>query len=192
MNKPQHGTRTRVTPRPSNYIGNLTGREFEKLIVEQCAIYEKCNVACIGRYGVQATRSRDEWVILSSLPDFEGDCYKPRQEHVIFDAKVCSQASFGLSKYRNEVRGARRRQLNHMFKRDRFGAKCFFLIHWNERKLKSRIDYAITYRFPVSLHMVFWKLFEAGEVKSITRDDCETYGLPVEWTGDRKLRPDFL
>ena len=172
----------------------MTGAKFESLIVERNREYEKLGVACIGRYGVQAARTKNEWVILQSLPDFEGSLSTGRQ--VIFDAKVCGQASFPLDKYRSETGGSRSRQLRHMLKRSRFGAACFFLIHWSQRVLKRGIIQAITYRFPVHLDHPFWLAFNAGETKSLNREDCENYGTEIHWNclsaRGKKPRPDFL
>lgn len=185
---------------------NLTGKEFEKLIVEQSVIYEQTGVACIGRYGVQASvappRNKPsgigapatfETIMIQSLPDFEGSMMGG--SHVIFDAKVCSQASFAWAKYRSETRGARARQLKHMIRRSRFGASCFFLIHWNERVLKNKVVPAAAYAFPVDYRMEYWDKVESMEVKSLTIEDCESMGRLVVWgkkSGGTKFRPMFL
>ena len=150
---------------------------------------------------------------VQSLPDFEGiflqfrDVPSPRgtyneRKPVIFDAKVCSQASWGLDPYREvpgQKKGARRRQLTHMYERSDFGATCFFLIHWNERELKTKYEPAETFLFPVTRqdrHVgEFWNAFEAAEVKSINREDCRNYGKLVPWTTigrGRTLRPDWI
>lgn len=171
----------------------LTGAELEDLVVEQCSNYERAHLACIGRYGVQAARTQTDWVIMQSLPDFEGPLASG--VHVVFDVKACSQASFSWDKYRSETRGSRSRQLRHMLKRSRFGAKCFFLMHWNERALTKRVVPARTFVLPVQHDFDYWDKVEGGEVKSITIDDCNTLGVEVEWTKqDRgtKYRPDFL
>lgn len=172
----------------------MTGKQFEAVIVERNREYEAAGIASIGRYGVQATRNKQEWVILSSLPDFEGSLSNGR--HVIFDAKVCSQASFPLDKYRVETQGSRSRQLRHMYRRAKFGATCFFLIHWSQRTLKRCTIQAITYRFPVHLDHPFWLAFNAGETKSLNREDCENYGTEIHWNclsaRGKKPRPDFL
>jgi penicillin-binding protein-related factor A (putative recombinase) len=180
----------------------LTGKEFEKLVVEQAAIYEEKGIACIGRYGVQANMApkkipdggrQFETVMIQSLPDFEG--IRMGGSHITFDAKVCSAASFAWAKYRSETRGARSRQLRHMLKRSRFGADCYFLIHWNERVLKAKTIPAATYAFPVDYRMEYWDKVESMEVKSLTQEDCQSLGRLVEWNKtDRgtKFRPLFL
>lgn len=179
---------------------HLSGAEFEKLVVEQIAVYEKMQAAAIGRYGVQSsqrpsTTRPGEWetIMIQSLPDFEGttaDGY-----HVIFDAKSVTAASFPWNKYRSETRGPRSRQLRHMLKRARFGASCFFLFHWNQRELVKRTVPAETIILPVRHDDEYWHKVESLEVKSLTLEDCRENGVTVPWTvadGGRKFRPDFL
>ncbi len=172
----------------------LTGTGFEKLIVQMAGYYKRDGVAHISRAGVQAVRNKDEWVVIPSLPDFEG-VLAPRGSQIVFDCKVCSQASFDLSKYRADTKGSRSRQLKHMLERADFGSQCFFLIHWNPRAGKTFQQPAETVAFPVHASMEFWKSFERGEVRSIARADCQEHGWPVKWgtvTGGRTLRPLFL
>lgn len=172
----------------------MKGIELEAVVIERLKQERAAGRACVGRYGVQAARSKDDWIIQSSLPDFEGVFADGRQ--LIFDAKVCGQASFNLAKYREETRGARSRQLRHMLDRSRFGATCFFLIHWTERRLTKRVDPSITYALPVHPSMPLWQEFDAAERKSVTRGDCEFAGVQVPWTlhgdRDRKPRPDVI
>ena len=171
----------------------LTGAEFESLVDQQGGLYEEAGLACIGKYGVQAARTKDEWIIMQSLPDREGPLATGR--HITFDCKVNSQASFSWQPYRSETRGSRSRQLRHMIKRSRFGAQCFFLMHWNERALVKQTFPARTFVLPVLHHWDYWHKVEGGEVKSINLDDCNRIGIEVEWTKkDRgtKYRPDYL
>jgi len=47
----------------------------------------------------------------------------------------------------------------------------------------------------VSLNHPFWAAFDAGQVKSITREDCREYAAAVEWNmlpGGRTERPDIV
>lgn len=172
---------------------SLTGSELEKLVVERGLEYRKAKQAHISRCGVQAVRTKDEWQVIPSLPDFEGVDWVGHQ--FIFDCKVCSQASFDLSKYRSDVKGARSRQLKHMLERAEFGVRCCFLLHWNERAGKTFRLPAETFAFPISGRMEFWQAFERGEVRSITREDCAELGIRVEWStlgAGRKPRPGFL
>lgn len=172
---------------------SIKGSELEVLIAEQNAIYEDAGMACIGRYGVQAARMKEEWIIQSSLPDFEGPL--AGGHHIVFDSKVCSQASFSWAPYRSATRGAKARQLKHMIRRSRFKAKCFFLFHWNERVMKTKTIPAATFVLPVIHDFDYWDRVESGEVGSINIDDCNRLGIEVEWTKrDRgtKYRPDYL
>lgn len=175
----------------------LKGERFQKIVLERCKQLSDLGLASIGEYGVQSARRVDGTVVtIQSLPDFEGVTSDGRQ--AIFDAKVCSQASFNLAKYRRtpEVKGPRSKQLTHMLDRSRFGVRCFFLIHWNPRLLKTRRVAPVTYAFPVSHDHPFWLAFAVGDEKSITRPHCEVHGFVVPWTlatgNDRKFRPDVL
>lgn len=174
-------------------MDHLKGKDLESLVVEQAAEYRKQKLAHVTRSGVQAVRMKDDWQVIQSLPDFEGVTVGGRQ--FLFDCKVCSQASFDLSKYRTETRGARARQLRHMFDRAEFGVPCFFLLHWNYRSGKTFAAPAQTFAFPVGLHVQFWQEFLSGRVRSISRGDCVQWGAKVAWVvppRGRKARPDFL
>lgn len=171
----------------------LTGREFEQILAARHAEYEKAGMASVGKYGVQMSVQDGEKIAIQSLPDFEG--VRNGGEQVIFDAKVCSQASFALAKYRGEPRrGARYRQLKHMRTRARFGSTCFFLVHWNARVLKTRSEAAETYAFWVEDNW-FWEAFDRREINSITREHCRDIGELVPWDKmgrARTLRPNWL
>lgn len=176
-------------------MDNLTGKEFENLIIEQSAAYRKRGIADIERCGVQAVRMKDGWNIIKSKPDFEGVFHGGNQ--FIFDAKVCSQASFDLGKYREVgmAHGARSRQLRYMLKRSQFGATCFFLIHWNKREMKRSKRDAATFVFFVSHDIPFWEEFLKGNVKAIRYEDCMFGGVEIPWTPSfrgTKYRPNFL
>jgi penicillin-binding protein-related factor A (putative recombinase) len=173
----------------------LTGREFEDIIKPRLETMRLLKQASIGRYGVQATVTQGGEVthVMRSLPDYEG-VFGRAATQVIFDAKVCSQSSFDLSQYRIESNKPKARQLKHMYERDSFHAMCFFLIHWNERSLKTRTEDAETFAFPVSRQHPFWSDFESGSEKSINRRHCIEYGVSVGWTiagQERTARPDL-
>lgn len=174
-------------------VPHLTGSTFEWNIQRRLDKYRAARIADIRRSGVQATMlPGGDWQVIPSRPDFEGHFVGPVA--VCFDAKVCSQASFPLDKYR-ESRGARKRQLEYMLEKAIYDVRCFFLIHWNERQLMTKAEESITYAFPVHPEMPFWKRFQALEVKSIRRGDCEEVGLVVPWTvfgeNDHTRQPDI-
>ncbi|MCR9294651.1 MAG: hypothetical protein NXI32_18190 [bacterium] len=171
----------------------LTGTEFERLVDYRLSKYRDSGLADVRRAGVQAIHTPDGWQVIPSRPDFEGPTIRG---HVDFDCKVCSQASFSLDKYRAGEKTNRRRQLKHLYERARYGVRCFFLLHWNERRLETKYEPAITYMFPVHEEMDIWQKFERAEVKSLKRSDCEEYGTIVPWTcfgaRGRRLEPDIL
>lgn len=148
----------------------------------------------MGRYGVQGTFRKDEtgkpaWQPISSLPDFEG-LLPPDGRQFTFDCKVCGQASFALDEDK-----FKRRQLKHMLTRARFGGITFLLIHFTERELKRGIEPPQTWAFPVFSDHAIWTAFDRGEVKRLTRADCEEYAVMVPWNtlpGGHKPRPDVL
>lgn len=160
----------------------MTGKEFEAILARQCSAYRTQSKACIGRYGVQAIRTSPQDIItIKSLPDFEG-LVPGLQNQIIFDAKVCSQASFDLSPFRNR----KRRQLEHMLERSRYGAVCGFLIHWPAREMKTKSVPVATWWFPVKYGHPFWDAFETAEIRRLNRADCEAYGTAITWT-DRRM-----
>lgn len=163
----------------------LTGSDFEEQVFKSLARIEQHEIGTFGRYGVQAVRTMKEWQIMQSLPDIEGII--AGLQH-IFDCKVCTSSSFSWAKYRQKLtqdsdvkNGSKARQLRHLRKRSKFGAKCGFLIHWNERVLVTKTEPAITYWFPVIHDSPYWGHVDAGELKSLTREDCRSMGIEVPW-----------
>lgn len=166
--------------------------------------YHSQRRAKLNRCGVQASKKRVEgppgqgpryeWQVHRSRPDFEG--LLPGGFAFYFDCKVVSGSSFPLSEYHSESKGEKRRQLQYMLDRASYGAKCFFLIHWNRRELQTKVEPNITYAFPVHPRMPFWAGFDRKEVKSITRKDCDELGKLVQWVlaseKSRSLLPEFL
>lgn len=166
----------------------MNGKELEKVCIYRMEQEEKAGVATMSRYGVQASMFEDEWHPIQSLPDFEGILAGGRQ--FVMECKVCSQASFPLDDDKFKAR-----QLRHLNKRARFGAISFLLLHFRERQLKTKAEDAITVAFPVHPEHEFWRAFDRGEVKRITRQDVEQYGEPVSWNvvqGCRKESPDLV
>lgn len=180
-------------------IPKLTGRSFEKLLKGRHQDYERRGTAVVDAYSVQSSFQSDGASIsVPSPPDFEGlsELY-PSQ--IIFDAKVCGKPHFGLDRFRDKTeetkRGSKRRQLTFMYRRARFGAFCFFLIHWSCRELKRSYHPQRTYLFPVHRELPFWTQFEAGEIKTLSREVCAELGVEVLWSKyprARTFRPAWL
>jgi len=165
----------------------ITGNDFEKLILFRAAFMESQGILSLGRYGVQARMVHGEpdkngtpnapgWMVVPSYPDFEG-VIAPFGQQIIIEAKVCSQASYPIY-----ATGKKRpKQIAHMLKREKFGAVCYLLIHFNERVLKTRVEPAQTFAIPVKDGAKLWDEYESGERKSLTRADCEEFGIIVPW-----------
>jgi len=167
----------------------VKGKEFEDVCLYRVRQEEELGRATMSRCGVQASYVDGKWQPIFSLPDFSG-LLPPHGQEFLFDAKVCGVASFPLNDDK-----FKRRQFKHMVTRDRFGAIAFLLIHFTERALKKSYYDAETWAFPVSLNHPFWAAFDAGQVKSITREDCREYAAAVEWNmlpGGRTERPDIV
>jgi len=180
-------------------LDSMTGKDLENAVKERATEYKESGSAHVTACGVQTvmigvdSAGRPLWQRIKSLPDFEG--VNSFGQQFIFDCKVCSAASFGLSDYREETRGEKSRQLKHMFERSQFGVPCFFMMHWNTRKLKTFSEDHATYLFPINQQSEFWQGFLRAEIRSITRRDCEELGAVIDWNtfgSGRKPRPDFL
>ncbi len=176
-------------------LPTLRGKEFEAIIGRRLNKYRTDGAADIRRAGVQATMvGKGQWQVIPSRPDFEG--VLPGPIPVFFDCKVCGGPSMDLAPYRHDTKGARKYQLQFMLDRSRYGVPCAFLVHWNRRELSTKAEEAATYWFPVQAEMEFWKSFEAGEIRRLTRADCEELGHRVPWNlfseGDRNPQPDVL
>lgn len=166
----------------------MKGKEFEQACIYAMEGQERMGEATMSRYGVQASFVNKEWRPINSLPDFEGIQRGGRQ--FVFECKVCSTASFALDEDK-----FKRRQLRHMLKRAKFGAITFLLIHFPTRELKTRTEPWRTVAFPVYGTHPFWEAFDRGEVKRITREDCDQYGVNVTWEPvprGRTDRPNIL
>lgn len=167
----------------------MKAKDFEEIVLYRMRQCEERGECTMGRYGVQGVYLDGEWKPIQSLPDFEG-VLPPLGRQFVFDAKVCSQASFPLDDDK-----FKRRQLRHLVTRDRFGAIAFLLLHFPMRQLKTKTDEAATWAFPVSADHPVWRAFDAGEVKRLTREACEEYAVRVPWNllpGGRTDRPDVL
>lgn len=165
----------------------MNGKDFEKLVQQQMDREEARGLATMSRYGTHAVLVEGKWTPIHSLPDFEGVLMGGRQ--FVFDAKVCSsRASLDLNDEK-----LKKRQLKHLLTRARFGAIAFLLIHFPERALKTKTVPALTVAFPVSGLMSFWQRVDAGEIKSLGREDALELGFEVAWTNGRgNPKPDLL
>ena len=201
----------------------MKAKEFENLCLQSMEQAEKRGRATMGRYGVQATfapaklidltkyaemlkprvdimavlrklqdeaRSTSEgWRPLQSYPDFEG-IIATRGQQFIFDAKVCGESNLRLN-----ASHTGERQLGHLRWRSKFGAVCFFLIHFTARELKKSSEAAQTWAFPVRDDHPFWQAFDREEVKVISRTHCQKWAVPVAWAAPPRgtvQRPNIL
>jgi len=176
----------------------MNGKEFEELCIYSASKLKSAHKFTMRRYGVQGvyTKSpgtgRMEWRPIQSYPDFEG-VLPPNGRQVIFDCKVSGGASLTLS-----GGGARslHHQYTHMRERCQYGALCFFLVHFTRRMLKSRVDEPVTYAIPVTgADSDVWAQYERQELKSISRNLCQLYGIEVPWITyprGRKESPDLM
>jgi penicillin-binding protein-related factor A (putative recombinase) len=168
----------------------VTGKEFEELIIYRARMDEASGLYVMGRYGVMATFRDGEWHPITSLPDFEG--IQPGGHQFIFDAKVCSQASYDLS---HTASKSFTHQYKALRRRDKFGALCFLLIHFNERVLKTKVELGLTILFPITDNE-FWNAYDRSEQKSLSRNEAIMYGIKVSWNTatarSKRLTPDLL
>lgn len=164
-------------------------KEMETLALWQATkIDEPAGRYTMGRYGVMSVFIGGNWMPVPSLPDFEGVLQGGRQ--FVFDVKVCSQASYALS---GGTSKSFKHQYKHMQRRAKFGVLCFLLMHFNARKMKTKEDPAFTIMLPIYDTQPLWEAYERGEQKSITRQEAELYGIPVNWhtPGQSKVLPDI-
>ena len=169
-------------PTPSK----VGAKEMEVLALWQATkIDEPAGRYTMGRYGVMSVFIQGKWMPVPSLPDFEGILADGHQ--FIFDVKVCSQASYALS---GGTSKSFKHQYKHMQRRAKFGAICFLLMHFNARKMTTKVDPAFTVMLPIYDSHPLWEAYERGEQKSITRQEAELYGIPVAWrTPKKKVLP---
>lgn len=176
----------------------LKAKEFEELILAAAA---RCPHLTLSRYGVQTMVGEGgKLLAVPSLPDFEG-VSAPLGRQFIIEAKVCAGSAFPLVPDKIKPR-----QVRHMIERSRFGASCFVLIHFTERRGKTFHEPAETVALPVIEQLGFWQEFldAAAEAKraktpfkspgSISRDYASRIGQRVQWTcpkGARKHLPDL-
>ncbi len=180
------------------YPSDLTlgAKEWESLTIQSILLEEKHQTMTGVRYGVDCrpmpSRKHPgeiEWTPVSSLPDFEGVLMDGPQ-FVIENKKVASRKSFPLNDDK-----FKKRQLSHLLRRDKFGAVCMLLLHFNPRELKKGPTDSETFAIPVSESHEFWQRHASGDVKSLSPEDAATIGFRVPWGAkyrSRTVRPLIL
>ena len=184
------------TPPPEK----LKGLEFEHLLSAAADREEKEGLLTMDHYGVTLSVQNGVSMGIQSKPDFEGVLFSGRQ--FIFEAKVCSGASFPMSKDKIKPR-----QVSHLLTRSKFNVPCFLVIHWNARILKRSKVEAITVAIPVTPDDPRWQRFIDAYAKakreksavepqgSISLEESLSIGNVVPWQvpkGCRKATPDLL
>jgi penicillin-binding protein-related factor A (putative recombinase) len=173
----------------STLIPYLKGKELEELVLWRTRTADDpAGLYTLGRYGVMSNFIKGTWTPVKSLPDFEG--VLPGGRQFIFEAKVCSQASYDLT---GGTSKSFAHQYAHLRKRASWGALCFILLHFNPRQLKKEAVPGCTVLFPVG-DTEFWQAYDARQQKNITRKAAEMYGIVVPWNiapGKRTIAPDL-
>lgn len=168
---------------------SLKGKEFETLVIDAAKRQESRGTLTLSRYGVQGVTFGGKTILVPSLPDLEG-VLAPSGRQFIIECKVVSGSSLPLADDH-----FRQRQFAHLEKRARFGAACFVLIHFNGRKLATKLDSAMTVAVPVSPLMSFWDNYMSGAIRSLSRAEAVAIGYKVPWEAPprcRKFLPDLL
>ena len=178
---------------------HLSGADLEQHCIARFDRLRDDRFGDFGRYGLSVSvlehlgDGKAICHVRKSYPDFEG-IFGHHSRQAIFDAKVCSQASFDLSKYRIESGSDKANQLRVMYRRSSFGAICFFLIHFNARNQLKTPTPAVTYAMPVDRDHPFWVNFAQGHEKRLSKAHLETYAHRVGWNclgKERIPRPDI-
>lgn len=173
---------------------NIDGKLFQQLIIHR---YRKVNESGkwhADQYGVRSSAMRGPtgdlvWQPYKSLPDFEA-AVAPYGRQVIFDAKVCSQASFPIGGEATR----KKKQFQHLVERSRVGALCYLLIHFNKRVLKTRVDEAFTVLLPVKGNEDIFLPAMDGATMNLNRSEAMLRGELVPWNAygrGRKVTPDL-
>ena len=169
---------------PSKLGGN--GKEFEEALLDQAKRMHK--ELTMGRYGVSVSLINGEWRPVPSRPDFDGAFMGGGQFNV--EAKVCSKPSFELHEATFKDS-----QYNWMRTRALYGVPCYLLLHFNAREGKTFKENAFTVSIHVHPELDVWRQFEAGKIKSISREMAAEIGTVIPWTipkGSRKALPHFI
>lgn len=167
----------------------LKGIELEKEILSAIKSEDELTG---NRYGVMTMVDQDGLLRrIKSYPDLEGVIRGGLQ--FVTECKVCSSASIQLAARIEDDKSSK--QLKHLLERAEYEAITFYVIHFNERVLKTKTDPAMTFAFPVHPCHPFWERFVAGDEWKINRDTCQLYGVDIPWFVPprcRKVRPDFF
>ena len=176
--------------KPIEVPPSLGGKEFEGLIMDQAARFDKLGgYLTMGRYGVNVSMIGGKWIPVPSLPDFEGVEAGGRQ--FIIEAKTTGAVSFPLNK-----KSLKPKQITHMVKRASKGSPCMLMIHFRERQGVRSHSPSELKVFPVHGDIPwvaeYLKKLELGlPLGSLPRSE----GSPVQWVKFPKCRvggPDLL
>ena len=162
------------------------GKDFEEALLGQAKRLEK--ELTMGRYGVSVSLINGEWRPVPSKPDFDGTFMGGGQFNV--EAKVCTGASFPLSEDK-----FKESQYDWMRNKALYGVPCYLVIHFNAREGKTFKDEPFTVTILVHPELQIWRDYEAGTLKSISREMAKEIGTLVPWTipkGSRKALPHFI
>jgi len=152
----------------------ITSKELEKLLLWRSTTYdEPRGLYMLNRYGVMAVYINNVWTPTPSYPDF--DLIINGQQYV-FDVKVCSQSAWALT---GNTSKSLKHQYEFMKRKARVGARCFILLHFNEKQLKTKTHDSLTIILPIPSPL--WQQYETMELKSISRETASVYGYPVQW-----------
>jgi len=153
----------------------LKGTELEK---EVLSAIKSSDELTGNRYGVMTMVDADKQLRrIKSYPDIEGVISCGIQ--FVIECKVCSQASLRLASRIEDDKSSK--QLKHLLERGDFMAITMYVIHFNERVLKTKSEPACTYAFPVHSSHEFWIRFCRGEELNINRETCEKYAYQIVW-----------
>lgn len=170
--------------------GKITGKEFEKIIMDHAERLERREMLMLARYGTVASFFGGKMTAKDSLPDFEGVTSMGLQ--FIIEAKVTSSDRLSLAP--NIVRP---RQIKHMARRAEFNVPCFILCHHSGRELSTRTVEPLTKCYPVHPKLPWVEeCLRAYKAKQKTTGSIpHDMGFEVEWQqfeGCKNAGPDIV
>lgn len=156
--------------------GQITGKEFEKIISDHAGRLENREILMLARYGTVASFFGGKLTAKDSLPDFEGVTSMGVQ--LIIEAKVTSSDRLSLAPHI-----VRPRQIKHMAKRARFNVPCFILCHHTGREMATKTVPPVTKVYPVHPSLPWVKeCLEAYEKKQKTKGSIpHDMGFEIPW-----------